>query len=420
MDEYFLQYLWRFQKFQSQPHLTDGTPLTVFHPGHLNSHAGPDFQEAKVAFGDVTWSGSVEIHHRASDWKLHGHSGDMAYENVILHVVWLADIPILNQAGEPIPTLELSRIVSTDLENEYRRYINQPQTIRCGDALSHISQLQLNTMLDKAFAERLKSKASHVLQLLDENEQDWEETAYQLFARNFGFKTNGNTFESLGKKLPFRILKKHLDHPAQVEALLFGMAGFLENPSDAYQEKLAQEFSFLQKKYQLPEPLLRHEWKFARMRPANFPTVRLAQFTAIVLQGQRLFAALLSLKNLKDANLLVKKPLTDYWQAHYDFGKKGKGHTIGKSSVENLLINTVVPLLVAYAKYADDLHYLEKAESLLFAIPAERNHITQAWHEWGVHPKHAADSQALIHQYRFLCEPRKCLQCNIGLSLLHK
>lgn len=420
MDEYFLQFLWKFQKFPTQQlTLVSGERLTVFQPGYQNEDAGPDFSEAKLKIGDIVWSGSVEIHYRSSDWYHHKHHQDQRYENVILHVVWSDDKEIAGPDGKPLPTLEMAKYAPKDLEREYRKYINQPEVILCSDRLPEIPSIQISMMLDKAFAGRLQEKAEKVLEIVKTCNDDWEETAYRILARNFGFKTNSEPFEKLAATLPCKVLQKHLDHPQQVEALIFGQAGFLENVVDSYGTQLVTEYEFLKKKYRLDQQLSRHHWKFSRLRPANFPTVRLAQFAAMITATKGIFAKLTTIATTKEAEKFIKQPLPVYWKTHYDFGKQsGKVHAIGSSSVENIIINSVVPLLGAYAKHTDDPRLLEKAEALLDQLNGEQNKYIKKWIAAGIAPKNAKDSQALLYQYQSYCQQKKCLRCNIGLSII--
>lgn len=422
MDEYFLQFLWKFQKFSKIPlELASGEPLTVFHTGHQNFDSGPDFLEAKIKVGELVWSGSVEIHYRSSDWYLHRHDQDSAYDNVVLHVVWSHDKEVLTRSGQKLPVFEMQHFVTDNLAREYRRYINQPGVILCGSHIGSLSFIQSRSMLDASFAARLREKGNRVLDLLQDCDNDWEETTYRLLAASFGFKTNTDCFEKLAKSLPFKILKKHLDHSNQVEALLFGMAGLLEAPADDYSKSLQQEFKFLLSKYRLNHMLSSHHWKFSRMRPANFPTVRLSQLAAMLQGSNQLFYQLMEVNDVRDAIGFIKQSPSPYWHLHYAFGKPSKKlQMIGRSSVENLIINAFVPLLSAYSKYVDDVRFIEKAEMLLNAMHPESNKIIKVWKEIGITPENAADSQALIYQYQTFCSQKRCLQCNIGISILNK
>ncbi|REE05767.1 DUF2851 family protein [Marinoscillum furvescens] len=422
MDEYFLQFLWKFQKLEGKPLvLTNKEVLEVYHPGHQNFDSGPDFRDARLKIGELMWSGSVEIHYRSSDWKRHGHLDDQAYHNVVLHVVWNHDQDITID-GQPIPTLELARYAPKDLQAEYRRYINQPEDIRCGKVLHQVPNIQITTLLDRSLAARLEAKSQTVLTTLAACGNDWEETTYRTLAANFGFKTNKEAMLKLSTSLPYKVLRKHQQQPTQLFALLFGMSGWLnDTPTDDYSQALQREFQFLQKKYSLSPLLEKHLWKHARMRPANFPAVRLAQFGAVLHAHQQLFDAVTHIHSLKDAQSLLHQPLPDYWKEHMDLGKPAtKPMTIGKSAISIIIINTVAPILAAYAQYIGEVSYLELAQELMESLPAERNKITKKWTELGISLESAADSQAALHQFQHFCQMKKCLHCNIGLTILHR
>lgn len=420
MDEYFLQFLWKFQKFDTPAlTLTNGSKLLVFKPGFQNEHSGPDFHEASLKIDDLTWSGSVEVHYKSSDWARHQHQKDRAYENVVLHVVWTHDQEVTLDGG-PIPTLEMSKFVSDNLERDYKKYINQPETIRCAAMLPGIADIQMSSMLDRATTSRLQQKSELVLSQLAACEGDWEEATYRVLARNFGFKTNADPFGQLAVSLPYHLLRKHHGQELQVFALIFGMAGFLEGEVDEYHAGLKREFAFLSRKYQLSPRLVQHHWKTARMRPANFPSVRLAQFAALICHNSQLFATLIGLSRLSEMVGFVRKELPAYWQQHLDFGKPiTRKSQIGKSSIDNLVINSLTPILGAYSKYLDEPSYLDRAQGILEEVPAEVNSITKKWAAHGIKPKNAADTQGLIFQYQSLCTNKKCLHCNIGISILN-
>ena len=421
MDELFIQYLWRYQKFDNtQLQLTDGRTLVVFETGNQNEHSGPDFKEAKIKIDELIWSGSVEIHHKSSDWNRHNHDTDRAYDNVILHVVWTHDLEIKID-NQPIPTLQLSGYVSESITSSYKKYINQPDVIRCSGYLTNIPSITISGMLDRALASRLQQKSNVVLASLKETNNNWEETAYRILAKNFGFKTNSEIFERLASSLPYSILRKYHSKPDSVNALVFGMSGFLENEGDEYHQKLKSEFSFLAKKHRLEPQLMRHHWKFAKMRPANFPSVRLAQFAAILTNNHNLFAQLIAIDHIKEAKEIIQKPLPDYWKDHYDFGKTStRSQLIGSSSLENIIINSVVPILVAYSVFLNEPSYLEKAQQLLENLPSEQNSIIKKWNAAGVNAQHAGDSQAQIYQFNELCNKKRCLNCSIGISVLNR
>ncbi|MEO9474959.1 MAG: DUF2851 family protein [Cyclobacteriaceae bacterium] len=424
MDEYFLHFLWQYQKFAKLPLQTcNGENITVLKTGFHNHNSGPDFIEAKIKISEIEWAGSVEIHHKSSDWLLHKHQHDQSYENVILHIVWLHDKEIFTPKSKTtIPTLVLSEFVDPNLELAYRAYINQPETILCSKKLPAIPDLKKVMMMDHAVTERLESKAALIRQIYDQTERDWEETAYRILGKNFGFSVNKEPFGKLTTVLPFKIIKKHLDHPTQVFALIFGAAGFLEDTNDAYSRELAQEYAFLNRKYEINSPLQRFHWKFSKLRPANFPTVRLSQFTTLIIKQRGFFSLFIHTEEAAQLRSRLKVSPSGYWADHYDFAKKletGENH-FGQTSVDNILINTAAPLLAAYATSISETKYIERAMEMLATLKPEQNRITREWTKNGIDIESAYHSQALIQQYNEYCVKKKCLHCNIGISILHR
>ena len=423
MQESFLHFLWRFQYFDRRDLRTEGGELLqVLHAGRPHTDAGPDFGGARLRLGNAEWVGNVEIHLRSSDWQAHAHQHDAAYDNVILHVVWHDDQPVWRPDGTRIPTLVLQHRASPGLLTRYQNLLHNQAPIPCASQFNRSSHLDRFSMLDRVLMQRLQQKAEGVEELWKANGGDWEETAYQLLARNYGFKLNGDAFLKLSQSLPLRILRKHRDQPLQLEAMLFGQAGLLEmeNPDD-YALSLRREHAFLSHKYGLePHPMAAHEWKFLRLRPANFPTVRLAQF-ARLLAGEPSFLALLTgSESPKELYAALRVPQSTYWQNHYVWGKPSAAvvPSLGKASVENIAINSAVPLLVSYAQRGGGRGFLERAIAWLEQLPAEHNHVTDTWEELGLSIRNAFDSQASLAWYHHFCVPRRCLQCNVGVALL--
>ncbi|MEQ8904670.1 DUF2851 family protein [Ekhidna sp.] len=422
MDEQFLHYIWKHQKFEpGKLKLACGKQMLVFNPGSHNQDSGPDFEEARIKIDNIEWAGQVELHINSSDWFHHRHQNDTAYDNVILHVVWNHDKEV-KVNDEPLPTLELKEIINPLLVKKYKSYLHAPDEILCRNQLKDVSSISINNMLDRVLVERLEEKAERILLSLENNYNNWEETTYHVIAGNFGFSTNKDAFERLAKLLPFSSLKKVLQSPSQTEALLFGQAGFLEKETDDYQRSLKSEFTYLIKKFQLSESMMKAQWKFGKLRPANFPTVRLGQLASILSHQPQLFSLLTETESIKELKRKLQTPLSEYWQEHYDFGKarSSKSKAIGEKSFENILINTVAPLLAAYSKYVGDSKYMDRAIELLESIPKENNRITKKWDDPGLSPKTAFDSQALIQLFKSYCQKRKCLQCNIGVEILNK
>jgi len=423
VSESFLHYLWQFQYFDKQElKTTAGDHLAIFKPGILNSDAGPDFSQAKVKVDGIDWAGSVEIHIQSSGWMDHEHHHDQAYENVVLHVVWEEDKPIYRNDGTRIPSLELKGRVDEQLLNKYQKLIGNPSVIPCAHSFSKTDHLIKLSMVDKALMKRLEDKANLVTTLLNQNLGDWEETTYQLLAANFGFKVNKEPFLQLAKALPYKFIQKHRDQPLQIEALLFGQAGFLvAKTKDEYITKLYTEYEFLSKKYSWQSsPMNPAQWKFLRLRPSNFPTLRIAQFASLLHARKSIFSNLMELERYQDLKQFFEISPSQYWQTHYRFGNKAKALVcnFGEDSTNIVIINSVVPLLVAYGKAKDDWNLVDRAVTILQNIPAEKNKILTLWKDLGYTSNTAFDSQGLIELYQNFCQRRQCLNCAIGTAIL--
>jgi Protein of unknown function (DUF2851) len=424
VTESFLHYLWQFQYFNKRTlQTTRGEEIQIFNPGHRNSDAGPDFFDARIRIGDMVWVGSVEIHILAAGWMEHQHDKDEAYENVVLHVVWSNNKPVQRSDGSWLPTLELKNRVEEKLLLNYKRLVNNPESIPCASKLSQVSQLIKISMADRVVIDRLDAKAQIVTKMHQRNQQSWEETFYQLLARNFGFKVNNDPFHQLAQCIPYKYLLKHGDSLMQMEALLFGQAGFLEESlDDPYYVLLQREYKILSQKYQLAQRKLKKvQWRFLRLRPANFPTVRIAQLAAVLHHGRTLFSSVLETNSGNDLYDFFSVGLSPYWMRHYQFGKEYSKpkNSLGRASVDNIIINTVAPLLVAYGKSKDDQVFVDRAVLILQTIPAESNRITRQWKILGVSAKTGFDSQAMVELFNSFCLKRRCLDCNIGASLVN-
>lgn len=422
MDEQFLHYIWQFQKFDvSQAQLVDGRSINVFSIGYPNRDSGPDFEEARIKIGEIEWVGHVEIHIRSSDWNRHGHSTDKAYNQVILHVVWKYDSPIFMNGNE-IPTLELQRLVNPLLIKRYQIQCQSDQTIPCINQLGSVGDLYFNSMLDKMAIERLERKSRSILKKLESLNNDWEAVTYHTLAENFGFSINKLPFQQLIHLLPYPTIKKSIQKPLSTEAMIFGQAGFLEEPVDQYSERLKAEYTYLARKHQLPDPMNASSWKFGRMRPSNFPTLRLSQFASLIHARPKIFSHLISIEKPKEIVSAITINLNTYWQNHYHFGKPRKRpqKRIGQATFDNLIINSVGPLLTAYSHHTDQMNFLNRALDLLRLIKPEYNKITRLWGSLDKKASDAFDSQAMIQLFNEYCTKRKCLQCQVGIKILDK
>lgn len=421
--EDFLHYIWKFRLFE-RAHLktTDGEELEIFSAGMHNSDSGPDFQNARLRISDTTWAGNVEVHLVSSDWKKHGHTTDNAYENVILHVVYKDDVPLTLSNGRKVPTLELQNRIPDELYGRYHKLIFGNQTvIPCEASIGSVDGLALYNWLTRVLVERMEKKSAVVVSALNLNRGDWEETFYQFLAANFGFKTNALPFELLAKSLPQNILAKHKNNPMQIEALIFGQAGFLATEFiDEYPQRLKTEYAFLQKKYSLTA-VENHLWKFMRLRPANFPIIRLAQFAALVVRSNHLFSKILEIKDVKALqNLFTDVKVNPYWENHYRFDTESipAPKNLGPESVNILLLNTLALFLFSYGKHNQIQHYINRSMALLEILPGEKNKIVTDFTNLGVKIKTAFESQALLELKNSYCNYKKCLQCGVGNKIL--
>ncbi|AKD03508.1 DUF2851 domain-containing protein [Pontibacter korlensis] len=413
MKEDFLHYVWQHQYFDKTTlATTDGEPLQVLRVGIYNTDAGPDFKEAILRIGEVQWSGSVEVHLNSSDWHRHQH--DQKYDQVVLHVVWTADVPVVRTDGTVMPVLELQNRVDLRLLQTYEQLQKSKNKIPCAPFWPIVPDVTKALMLERALVERLEEKGQEVLQVYDSYGNDWGQAAYHTLLRGCGFKVNQQASELMAKLLPFHVVRRHQHSLLQLEALLLGQAGFLD-ADDEYAQQLQQEYSFLQHKYKL-QPLQRHQWNFLRMRPANFPTVRLAQLAALLHQHASLFTALLEAESIKKYEQIFQAPVSEYWQLHYMFGRESKTASkgMGKISAQNLVINVAVPILAAYAVHSGDRTYLDKALNLLEQLREESNRYTRYYELLGWKAKSAADNQAALGLYKRYCHPVNCMRCAVG------
>ena len=422
MKEDFLHYIWQHQYFAKEGlSTTAGEPLQVQRIGFYNTDAGPDFKEALLRIGEVEWSGSVEVHLRASDWHRHQHQQDQKYDQVVLHVVWEADVPVQRTDGTLVPVLELKERVNLQLLQTYERLQRANSSIPCAAFWPSLPEITKTLMLERALVERVEEKGQEVLQVYEASGNSWEEAAYYTLLRGFGFKINQQAFEQLAKALPQAVVRRHTSSLLQLEALLLGQAGFLGDAGDDYAEQLHKEYTFLSHKYKLQEQAMaRHTWNFLRMRPANFPTVRLAQLAAVLHQQQAFFSSLLEASTVKQYEQIFQKPVSAYWQQHYMLGRASKAvqKSMGKGSAQNLVINVVVPLLAAYATYSGNREHLEKAVSLLEQLKEESNKITRQYEELGWKARTAADNQAALGLYKAYCQPVNCMHCAVGNKIM--
>lgn len=421
MQEAFLHYLWRTAQFDQKNLITTtGEPITLLDRGEHNHDAGPDFLNARLKIGTTLWVGNVEIHVNASHWYEHRHQFDRAYDNVILHVVAVDDQPVCYDNGDPIPCLELKDRIPVGLIKNYNRLLQNENWIPCGQQIHAVSEMNKTMWLDRMMIERLEMKTTVMEEIYKETNSNWEETFYQLLGFAFGLKINTQPFLLLAKSLPLNLLRKHKHSLFQLEALLFGQAGMLAREFiDEYPKRLQKEYVFLQKKYQL-QPIPVNTWKFARMRPAGFPTIRIAQFATLLYQKNHLFSKMLVAKDIQSIEHALNIKISNYWKTHYIFDKPSisRDKKLGRQFIHLLIINCIVPVLFLYGRtIAAPLHE-EQALRLLEQIAPERNQIINRWKLLGLSPESAYQTQALLHLKRHYCDQKRCLECVIGHQVL--
>jgi hypothetical protein len=420
MNEDFLQFIWQHQLFDFR-HLktVDGLEVQVIHPGHLNIHSGPDFELARVRIGTMEWAGRVEIHVQDKDWDSHGHQGDPSYENVVLHVVYQ-----YNGLGPThIPVLELKSRIDHQLWERYSSLKEALSPIPCAAYLPSVSGLTLLSMKERALVDRLQLKAERVNELFQFHKSDWEQTVFRMISGAFGFQLNRQPFEQMATALPFHLILKYRDQPRQVEALLFGISGLLQAfPNEQqYIRDLKAEYLFLKKKHNLTEVSLIQSWKFGRMRPPNFPTLKMAQLSQLLIREGSLFQHVREVEKTTEWDEILKIGASDFWSKNYlPSGKvKKPAALIGKATRHLLIINTICPILAAYSHYTADQRYMDRAIRFLEELPAEDNTIIRNWQKLTLYSSNAFDSQAYIQLFKYYCQPRKCLNCQIGTSILY-
>jgi len=420
MKEDFLHFIWKYKLFQSDSLFTEeGESVQIVNPGRHNTNAGPDFFDARIRIGDTLWAGNIEIHLRASDWNRHGHQNDPVYRNTILHVVSVSDIQVFNDLGSCMPVLVIRW--PKWIENNYEMLIKSQDWIGCASLLYQVDPFRIKFFLNGIVIERLKQKIETISKVLTENKDDWGETFYCMLARNFGLKENALPFEMVARSLPQSVLARHHDSLFQIEALLFGQAGLLgeELFGDEYYLELRKEYRFLAVKYGL-KPIEGHLWKFMRMHPGNFPTIRLAQFAMLIHHSKGLFSAVIEANNLEDLQQLFMVKASDYWDNHYSFNKPSvnRKKVFGDQIFSLIVINVVVPFYFLYGESQNKLFLKDSALDILEQMPAENNSAIIRWARAGIVAENALESQALLQLQRNYCEPRKCLDCTIGHKII--
>lgn len=417
--ERLLHYTWKHKIFPlAGMKTTTGLPIEVIDPGLSNSNAGPDFFNAKVKINGTLWVGNVEIHTRSSDWIRHNHHKDKAYDSVILHLAEQIDTEVYRTDGEPIHQVQFS--CPETVRSRYEELRQADMRPRCYQLLSSLSTLMIHSWFTALQIERLEQKTNLIVSRLERHNNHWEDVFFITLSRNFGFGLNGDAFETWGNLLSLRAVDKHRDSQQQIEAMFFGQAGLLEEDlTDTYYLQLQKEYHYLRRKFELRQMDVTL-WRFLRLRPGNFPHVRLAQLACLYHQKQGLFSCIMEAETLKEVQGILSIGTSEYWNTHFNFAKTSPSRvkTLGKSALDLIVINTVVPFLYAYGLHKSDERLCTRASTFLEEIAAENNRITRLWDGAGLPVKTAADSQALIQLQTAYCDLKKCLYCRFGFEYL--
>jgi hypothetical protein len=423
MNEDFLHYVWKYQLFSVHDlKTTTKEELTIIKIGSHNHNSGPDFLNSQLKIENQLWAGNVEIHLKSSDWYAHHHEIDENYDAVILHVVWEDDADVFMKDNKPLPVLVLKDFVFTSALNNYRNLFSTKQRwIPCETDISFVDDFTIENWKERLFFERLERKSTEMNLLLMENHNDFEAVLFQLLAKNFGLKVNGDAFMNLAKSFDFSILRKVRFDEQQLAALLFGQAGFLEEViEDEYHQQLKKEYKYLRHKYNL-QPIVNMQFSFFRMRPPNFPTIRVSQLVSLYYLHQQLFSKMMQTETLKGFYELFDVTVNPFWKTHYTFDKVSKSSSkkLTKSFIDLLLINTIIPLKFLYQKNRGEVNENDFLV-ILQKIKSEKNSIISKFDEIGIKAKNGYETQSLLELKNNYCTKKRCLQCAIGIKLLHR
>lgn len=424
MREDLLHFIWNFQLLKTREFVSvNGTKIRVFHPGELNKDAGPDFFNGRIEVDGIILVGNIEIHVNSSDWLKHRHENDKVYDNLILHVVYKHDKSILQNTKHNVETVELKNYIDAAVLKKYNSLISSSSALPCSKQIRNVEEIKIQSWLQRMLADRMESKTDYVKHVFSAAQNDFSQTLYIMLARNFGFKINAEPFELLAKHIPLPIALKHSANLFQLEALYYGCAGFLNRAyKSKYLQQLQNEFEFFKNKYKLIE-LDSSVWKFLRLRPANFPTVRLWQFATAIHKCPDLFKNPENYNTVESLLQAFSYTHDGYFSNHYKLDGQEvrtiKG--IGKKSVENLIVNTMAPFLFFYGKQTANDRMIESAFECYEELPFEDNVKTRHFTKTGLKFKTASESQGIIQLFDNYCKNTRCLDCGIASNLLfHK
>jgi hypothetical protein len=420
MKEDFLHYLWKYKKIDILNLSTvNKEKIQIINVGQYLERSGPDFFNSQLIIGDQKWAGNVEIHLKSSDWYVHNHERDEAYDNVILHIVWEHDTEIFRKDNSVIPVLELRNFVDLELVKKYHSLLSSKSWIFCEKDINEVDSFTLDNWQERLFLERLERKSKPITALLLQTNNDWEVVLFCLLAKNFGLNTNGDSFLKMATAIPFLVVRKESSDLTNLEALFYGFTGLLDDErEDVYYKNLKVKFAYLIHKHQL-ENYKYGKLQFFKHRPDNFPTIRLAQLASLYHHRQSLFSQLVTVAKIDTIYSVFDVQVSDYWINHYVFDKvsPSKKKKLSNSFIDLILINTIIPLQFTYAK-SQGKDILDDLIGLLVAVPAENNVIIQKFSFLGIKTNNAFESQSLLQLKNEYCNMSKCMECAIGISLI--
>ena len=429
--EQLLHYCWKHKLWPIEGlQTTDGQEVEVIDPGLHNRNSGPDFFNAKVKIGGTLWVGNVEIHDKSSDWYQHGHQQDEHYNNVVLHVVGVADREVQMQSGHFVPQMVLT--IPPSVHDNYEELLRTDAYPPCYRIIPNLTRLTIHAWMAALQTERLEQKTIAIQERVKEAGGSWEDAYFQTMARNYGFGINGDAFEEWARHIPLQAVGKHRDDLFQIEAIFMGQAGLLELNTipaqyqqqalnEGYFAKLRNEYQYLAHKFSLT-PMNAQLWRFLRLRPQNFPHIRIAQLANLYYQRKATLSALIDCQDVPAMAAMLRTQVTPYWETHYTFGSESfrNAKHLSPFSINLLMINTCVPMLFAYGRHSMKETLCDRAFDILEQLKAENNHIIRMWKECGLDVKSAGDSQALIQLKREYCDKKECLRCRIGFEYLKR
>ena len=423
--EQLLHYIWKHRIMPlHELRTTDGRAVEIIDPGLHNTHSGPDFFNAKLRIDGTMWVGNVEIHERSADWFMHSHDQDPAYNNVVLHVASVIDADVVTADGSRPPQMELH--VPPYVMQNYRRLLAADHYPPCRETVMQLPRLTVHSWMSALGAERLADKCAAIEQRVRASGGSWEQAFFATIARSFGFGVNSEAFEQWAAQLPFMQVAHHRDDPFQVEALFIGSAGLLDTSqmnerqraaatADPYFVRLRNEWEYLSHKFSLTA-MQRQTWRFLRLRPQNFPYIRLSQLAQLYCSRNADLSRITTCGTLAEVRQALQTAVSPYWQTHYTFGNESRSNAkhLSSASIDLLIINAVVPMLHAYGNHRKDEHLMARANDLLMSLPPEDNTHIRLWQECGITAENAADSQSLIQLHTRYCERKDCLRCRFG------